>query len=84
MFTFQLPLKGAQLLQRPIIDRGKFRTRVQEFDDAEKCRNVPAARNHLCLWLFGGEPYKVLNCVHVATNSKHWLNAFHLLDKPQE
>ena len=84
MFTFQLSLQGAQLLQQPISDRGKLRTRVRNFDDAEKRRNVPATRNPLCLWLFGGEPFKVLYCVHIATNSEHWLDAFHLRNKPQE
>ena len=54
-----------------------------EFKDAEKRRNVPATRNPLCLWLFGGEPFKVLYCVHIATNSEHWLDAFHLRNKPQ-
>ena len=50
MFTFQLPLQGAQLLQQPISNRGKFRTRLQEFDDAEKRRMYLL---HIIAFVFG-------------------------------
>lgn len=50
MFSFQLPLQGAQLLQRPISDRGKFRTRIRNF---MMLKNVEMYLLHVIPFVFG-------------------------------
>lgn len=50
MFTFQLSLQGAQLLQRPISDRGKFRTRVRNLT---MLKNVEMHLLHIIPFVFG-------------------------------
>lgn len=65
MFTFQLSLQDAQLLQRPISDRGKFRTRVRNL---KMLKNVEMYLLHVIPFVFGFSEVNLLKSCTVCTS----------------